>query len=134
MPSLFSPQALAPYVQQVNQGETDSPQVEQKPEENKKKGLPPLMMAGLVGSNLFDAKTTQDVLNHSKGGHEQNPFLPENPAAMYGIKGGLGILDSLVLNNLSKQGHPTLAKGLGLLGMAIPTLAGIHNMGIKKNK
>jgi hypothetical protein len=95
-----------------------------------KKKLYPGIMAGLVGSNLFDAATTQSALNRGNV-REANPALApivNNPASLYALKGGIGAAEAYGLNKLSQAGHPKLAKGLGILGMAVPTLAGMHNM------
>lgn len=95
------------------------------------KGLPKGFSLGLVGANLFDADTTRRAL--SGGAREANPMMAPfagNNAALYGMKGGLGAIQALLLNKLSKAGHPKLAKGLGIAGMALPTIAGIHNLSL----
>lgn len=126
MPDIFRPEALKKYSATTNPNETSIP-AQAKPE-----GIPNLMKAGLIGANLFDAGSTNRVI--SNGGRELNPAvapISHNPALMYGVKGGVGLAEAYALNELSKHGHPKWAKGLGLAGMAIPTIAGIHNMGVK---
>lgn len=108
-------------------------QAQVQPTQEAPKGLPKGFSLGLVGSNLFDAGSTQVALG--RGAHELNPAIKpiaNNPAMMYGVKGGLGALEAFLLNKLSKAGHPKLAKGLGIAGIAAPTIAGLHNLSLNR--
>ena len=83
----------------------------------------------LLGSNLFDAGTTQAAL--SRGAVESNPLLrgvAGNPAALYGLKGGIGALEAMLMDLVAKKGHHKVANtvGFGLSGMN--TAIGAHNL------
>lgn len=98
--------------------------------ESKRKGLNPLLLVAPVGGQMFDAYSTQGALRRG-GAHEGNPAmapLVDNPAALYGTKGAIGISTAILAQILAKTGHRTLGKIVAGVGTAAPVAAGISNM------
>lgn len=123
---IFSPADIARYTAAIN----NQPPAQVQQAQEQPKGLPWGYKAGLIGSQLFDAGTTQAVLNGNKG-HEANSAvapIANNPALLYGVKGGLGALGAFGLDKLSQAGHPKLAKGLSLGLTGAGVIPGIHNL------
>ena len=84
-----------------------------------------------TAASLFDAWTTRDAMN--RGGVEANPFmrgLAGNDALLYGSKAASGALMGLLAHKLGRSGHETAAKIVSGIGVAVPTAAGIHNLGV----
>lgn len=97
--------------------------------EQKKSGLNPLLVIGPALGQAFDAYSTQEAMK--KGAAEANPVMEpfaRNPAAMYATKVGIGALEGLLADRLSRSGHPTAAKIVSALNISLPIGAGIHNM------
>ncbi len=129
MPGLFSPQALAPYAEQVNKDEGDQSLKPSTVDINKingpSLGLYRIGQALLLGSNGFDLGTTEKVM--SQGGRELNPLMGHTPVTNAMTKAGLTGLQLLTLHNLAKT-HPNRAAIMAAAMSVIPTLAGLHNL------
>lgn len=53
--------------------------------------------------------------------------MARNPAAFYATKIGTGILMGLLADKIAKDGHPTLAKIIAGVNIALPLGAGASN-------
>lgn len=65
----------------------------------------------LLGSNLFDAASTQVALSRS-GTKEGNPAMrgiAGNPAALFGLKGLVGAGEALLMDLVAKKGNTKAA-------------------------
>lgn len=84
---------------------------------------------GPAAASLFDAWATQDAID--RGGVEANPLMApfaHNDLALYGVKLGTGILAGIAAHKLAKAGHPTMAKVVSGLNIAVPLGAGVVNL------
>ncbi len=132
MPSLFTPQALAPYAQVVNSNYSKQMGVSGGPSDNPPDGNK-LYKAGqlsLLGSNAFDLATTIRSLN--KGGYEEDPsgLLGHSLKTIIPMKAGLTALQMYAAKKLKDSGHPNLAGILGV-GASLPMAKmGLLNLGI----
>jgi hypothetical protein len=101
----------------------------QAAQENRDRNIGLGWQVGPAAANLFDAWATQDALK--RGGTEANPVMApfaDNPAAMYGIKLGTGILAGIAARKLAKAGHPNLGRIVGGINIAVPLGLGAHNL------
>lgn len=99
----------------------------------KRKGLNPLLVLGPVAGQGFDAATTLSAMG--PGTKEGNPLMEpfaDNPAALLGTKGAVGLLVGLGANQLAKSGHRKAGKIMAALGTAIPAAVGVSNLTKKK--
>jgi hypothetical protein len=129
--NIFSPENLAKY-SAINVEPNTDPNTDNTIPNQQRRRMNPLMMAGIMGANAFDGVTGRQALN--SGGREMNPMLPQNPNLNLAAKVGIGGVLSAGLNRLHNN-HPMLANGLSAASMAIPTMAGIHNINeLRKNR
>lgn len=84
--------------------------------------------AAPVVGQLADALTTVRVVN--AGGHELNPLLKgfsKEPAAMIGVKLGLGVGFALLGDKLAKSGHKGWGKFVCTIGAGSGVAGAVYN-------
>lgn len=86
-------------------------------------------MAATVGGNALDAATTWRAISDGRA-REGNPMLPQNPAAIVGLKAATTIPELILLHVLAAHGHPTAAKILGYSIGALGTGLALHNRAV----
>lgn len=121
---LFDAEATAPFVEQAALQEAFA---QPQPESRDSLRLPRWL--ALLGSNLFDAATTDAALR--SGAREANPLVKPfagNRMALYGLKGGIGLLEALLLDRAAKT-HPNVANGVGFGLSGLNAGIGVHNLG-----
>lgn len=110
------------------------------------RGLNPFLLMGpMVGAGA-DGYTTDryfDAVREANGraagpdshyevtGREENPLLrgiAENDAALYAIKGGVGLGISGLAELLARKGHRNLGKGVAIAGTVLPMALAFRNM------
>lgn len=99
-------------------------------------GLNAALVIGPAAANAFDAYATREMLKSGKG-KEANPVMApfaDNAFALYGTKVGTGLLIGFFANKVSKAGHPTAAKVISGVSIALPVGAGINNLQIARKK
>lgn len=124
--AIFSPEQLQQHALQAEL-------TQQTPPESKDRLRVP-RWAALLGSNVFDALSTSAALKGNPQAREANPALrgiAGNPLALLGIKGGVGLLEALLMDKLAKK-SPKAANitGFGIAGAN--TALGINNLSKRK--
>jgi hypothetical protein len=127
----FSPEALAPYVEQAPYAEQAQSAAAPAPRSAvyNPDELRWLRWLGLIGSNVFDAGTTIAALQRPRT-REANPWLrriASKPLALLALKGGVGLLQNLLLDKLAND-HERTANAVGLGVTGVNTAIGVRNL------
>lgn len=129
---IFSPEQLKRFSEQVsatrNTENTEGADTTIPASFEQPSGLGMGYKAGLIGSNVFDAMSTNRALN--QGAHESNPLMQQiskSEPGMIAAKAGIGLLEAYTFDKLAKS-HPKLARALAIAGIAVPTAAGTRNL------
>lgn len=127
---IFSPELMNEMVQRELQKERLTQQV--MPHTKSEQPTPNNRLANLMGTQLFDAITT-DMFLSGKHASEANPvgkLLVKNPAVMYGTKAGAGLLLNWLANKIEKSGHPKVADGFEKAATGVAGMIGLNNLGL----